>query len=100
MNGIFRSDTKVPTVRPMPRKLASLTLLLALSLAPAMAGAEVLNRIILRVNDQISTLYDYQLHREEIVRELLRREQDGEDRRRLLAQAGEAAYADLFRELL
>jgi parvulin-like peptidyl-prolyl isomerase len=84
----------------MPRKLASLTLLLALSLAPAVAGAEVLNRIILRVNDQISTLYDYQLHREEIVRELLRREQDGEDRRRLLAQAGEAAYADLFRELL
>jgi peptidyl-prolyl cis-trans isomerase SurA len=87
-------------VRPMPRKLVSLTLLLALSLAPAMAGAEVLNRIILRVNDQILTLYDYQSHREEVVRDLLRREQDGEERRRLLAQAGEVAYADLFRELL
>jgi parvulin-like peptidyl-prolyl isomerase len=87
----------------MPRRLVSLTLFLALSLAPAMVPAlraEVLNRVVLRVNDQISTLYDYQLHREEIVRDLLHREQDGEERRRLLAQAGEVAYADLFRELL
>jgi parvulin-like peptidyl-prolyl isomerase len=77
--------------------------LLALSLAPAMVpalGAEVLNRVVLRVNDQISTLYDYQLHREELVRDIVRREQDGGERQRLLSQAGEVAYADLFRELL
>lgn len=87
----------------MPRRPVSLTLLLALSLAPALSSAihaEVLNRIVLRVNDQISTLYDYQLHREEVVRDLLHREQDGEERQRLLGQAGEMAYADLFRESL
>jgi parvulin-like peptidyl-prolyl isomerase len=83
----------------MPRKLASLFLLLALSPAPALR-AEVLNRIVLRVNDQIATLYDYEQHRDELTRDLARREQDPDERRRLLAQAGEVAYADLFRELL
>ncbi len=90
-------------MKSMPRRLVSLSLLLALSLAPAMVpalSAEVLNRVVLRVNDQISTLYDYQLHRDELVREIVRREQDGDERRRLLSQAGEVAYADLFRELL
>ncbi|HTG34213.1 MAG TPA: peptidyl-prolyl cis-trans isomerase [Thermoanaerobaculia bacterium] len=87
----------------MPRRLVSLSLLLALALAPAMVpalSAEVLNRVVLRVNDQISTLYDYQLHREELVRDIVRREQDGDERQRLLSQVGEVAYADLFRELL
>ena len=83
----------------MPRKLASLALILAFALAPTLS-AEVLNRVVLRVNDQISTLYDYQQHREELVRDILRREQDSGERQRLLGQAGELAYADLFRELL
>ena len=87
----------------MPRKLASLTLILAFALAPAFVGAaraEVLNRVVLRINDQIATLYDYQQHREELVRDILHREQDGGERQRLLGQAGEMAYADLYRELL
>jgi parvulin-like peptidyl-prolyl isomerase len=85
----------------MPRRLPSLTLLLALSLALAPAArADVLNRIVLRVNDQIATLYEYQQHRDEVVRDVLHREQDGDERQRQLAQAGEIAYADLFRELL
>jgi parvulin-like peptidyl-prolyl isomerase len=83
----------------MPRKLASLSLLLALSLAPAVR-AEMLNRIVLRINDQIATLYDYEQHREELTRDVMRRAQDSDDRQRLLSQAGEMAYADLFRELL
>ncbi len=87
----------------MPRRLLSLTLLLALATAPALAPAlhaEVLNRIVLRVNDQIATLYEYQQHRDEVVRDLLHRDQDSDERQRQLAQAGEIAYADLFRELL
>lgn len=87
----------------MPRKLASLTLILAFALAPALAStarAEVLNRVVLRINDQIATLYDYQQHREEIVRDILHRDNDSGDRQRDLGQAGEAAYADLYRELL
>src|SRR5436305_3207576 len=97
MSGIYRSPTKVLTA--MPRKLASLTLLLSFAFAPAL-GAEVLNRVVLRVNDQIATLYDYQQHREELVRDILHREQDAGERQRLLGQAGELAYADLYRELL
>jgi parvulin-like peptidyl-prolyl isomerase len=87
----------------MPRKLASLTLILAFALAPALAPkarAEVLNRVVLRINDQIATLHDYQQHREELVRDILHREQDPGERQRLLGQAGELAYADLYRELL
>jgi parvulin-like peptidyl-prolyl isomerase len=82
----------------MRRRIASLSLLV-LALAPALQ-AEVLNRIVLRVNDQIATLRDYQLRREELVRDILRREQDPQERQQLLGQAGEVAYADLFRELL
>jgi parvulin-like peptidyl-prolyl isomerase len=87
----------------MPRKLASLSLILAFAVAPALtpeSRAEVLNRVVLRINDQIATLYDYQQHREELVRDILHREQDGGERQRLLGQAPEIAYADLFRELL
>ncbi|MFL6194942.1 MAG: peptidyl-prolyl cis-trans isomerase [Thermoanaerobaculia bacterium] len=82
----------------MRRRIASLALLL-LSIAPAL-HAEVLNRIVLRVNDQIATLRDYQVRREELVRDILRREQDPQERQQLLGQAGEVAYADIFRELL
>ncbi len=87
----------------MPRKLASLTLILAFALAPALipaARAEVLNRVVLRINDQIATLYDYQQHREELVRDILHRDADSGDRQKDLSQAGEIAYADLYRELL
>ena len=75
------------------------SLILVLTLAPAL-HAEVLNRIVLRINDRIATLHDYQQRREEMVREILRREQDPDERQRLLGQAVEAVFADMFRELL
>lgn len=76
-----------------------LSLLLLLAAAPAL-HAEMLNRIVLRINDRIATLRDYQLRRQEMVREILRREQDSEERQRLIGQAGELVFADMFRELL
>ncbi|HEX4963344.1 MAG TPA: peptidyl-prolyl cis-trans isomerase [Thermoanaerobaculia bacterium] len=84
---------------PRPRRLASL-LLPALLLAPVVTRAEVINRIVLRVNDRIATLHDYQQRKEEMVRDIVRREQDQEERQRLLGQAGEMVFADMFRELL
>ncbi len=81
----------------MRKVLASLLLLLIL--APALR-AEVINRVVLRVNDRIATLYEYQQRREEMGREILRREQDAEERQRLLTQAGEVVYANMFQELL
>lgn len=79
------------------RPLALLPLLL---LAPAALSAEVVNRIVLRVNDQIATLSDYNDRRQEYVREIQRREEDPEERQRLVQQAGEVAYAEMFQELL
>lgn len=81
----------------MRRTVASFLLLLALS--PAL-HAEMLNRIVLRINDRIATLLDYQQRKQDMVREILRREQDPEERQRLLGGAGEMVFADLFRELL
>jgi len=81
----------------MRRTIASLSLLLALG--PALR-AEVLNRVVLRINDRIATLHDYQLRRDEMVREITRREENPEERQRLVGQAGEVAFADIFRELL
>jgi parvulin-like peptidyl-prolyl isomerase len=75
----------------------SLTLLGAL---PPALHAEILNRVVLRVNDRIATLHDYRQRREEAVRDILRREQDPEERQRLLGQTAEIVFADMFRELL
>jgi parvulin-like peptidyl-prolyl isomerase len=85
----------------MRRTLVSLLLLIAVSptLSPAL-HAEMLNRIVLRVNDRILTLRDYKLRREGMVREILQRVPDAEERQRLIGQAGESVFADMFRELL
>lgn len=76
-----------------------LSLLLFLTCGAALE-AELLNRIVLRINDRIATLHDFEGRRQEMVREILRRERDPEERQRLISQAGEVVYADLFRELL
>jgi parvulin-like peptidyl-prolyl isomerase len=75
--------------------------LLSLLLVPSALGAEMLNRIVLRVNDQIATLYDYEQRRSNMAREILRQQDvDEEERRGLLADVGELAYKDLYEELL
>jgi parvulin-like peptidyl-prolyl isomerase len=86
----------------MRPRLPSRTLLclLALLLLPGVAGAATLNRIILRINDQIATLFDYEQRRQELVRDLTRREMEEEERRRLLAQAPEIAFKDMYQDLL
>ncbi len=81
----------------MRRTLVSL--ILALTLAPTLQ-AEVLNRVVLRVNDRIATLRDYQLRRQDMVQEVMRRERDPQERERILAQAGEVVFANMFHELL
>lgn len=81
----------------MQKSLVSGLILLAVT--PALQ-AEVLNRIILRVNDQIATLHDYQERRDDYVREVMRRETDPQERTRRVSEAGDVVYADLFRDLL
>lgn len=87
----------------MSRPRLSLALLLAaLSIPPALPlRAEVVNRVVLRVNDQIATLYDYEVRRSNMARELLRQpDLDQEERTKLLGEIGELAYKDLYEELL
>lgn len=81
-------------------RLLPVLLLVFLSVPPAL-GAEVLNRVVLRINDQIATLYDYEQRRSNMARELLRQpDLDQEERTKLLSEIGELAYKDLYEELL
>lgn len=72
-----------------------------LLLAPSALRAELLNKVVLRVNDQIATLYDFEQRREGMSQEILRQQNlSAEDRRALMAQVGELAFKDMFEELL
>lgn len=73
---------------------------LLLPSASSVLGAEVVNRVVLRVNDQIATLYDFEQRRANMAREIAREEMDPAERREVMAQVGELAYKDLFEELL
>lgn len=82
--------------KPRLLPLALLTFLI-----PAASGAEMLNRVVLRVNDQIATLYDFEQRQANMAREILRQQDlSDEERRQLLAEVGELAYKDLYEELL
>jgi parvulin-like peptidyl-prolyl isomerase len=78
---------------------ALLALLPIIAPAPA-AAAETLNRIVLRVNDQIATLYDYQQRRADAMREVMRRVHDPKEQQEELAQVSENVFRDMFQELL
>jgi peptidyl-prolyl cis-trans isomerase SurA len=96
-HGIFRSSTEVLT--NVMRRILSLPLAVLL-LAPAAVRAEEVNRIVLRVNDQIATLYDYQTRRRDLVRDVSRREIAEDEKRQLLSQVPEIVFRDLYQELL
>ena len=99
--------------RTLPAALAAIALVLpvaAQTAAPpaapstAVAGqstAPVVNKMVLRVNDRIATLYDYQVRLAEAERELLRRtDLPLADRRQLAAALPERVFADLYQESL
>jgi peptidyl-prolyl cis-trans isomerase SurA len=93
-----------PVAEHLPPGLLLSLLLLLPALLPAPAAAvdtlNTLNKIVLRVNDQVATLHDYQARREEAVKEVMRREGDAAERMRQLAQIGEMVFRNMFEELL
>jgi parvulin-like peptidyl-prolyl isomerase len=96
-----------PPIRPRPVVDASLPVLAAgLALLMAVAGgvratgADPLNRIVLRVNDEIATLYDYEQRRDDVEREIRHRVADMGERQKELAAAPESVFRDMFQELL
>lgn len=92
--------------RSLSAALAALVLALpaaAQSAAPPAAAstAPVVNKVVLRVNDRIATLYDYQIRLAEAERELLRRSDVPlAERRQLAAALPERVFADLYQESL
>jgi parvulin-like peptidyl-prolyl isomerase len=87
----------------MPRRLPSLSLLLFLALLsarPSGLRADTLNKVVLRINDQIATLFDYQQRRQDFLRDLSRREMDAAERGRVVSQAPEIVFKDMFQDLL
>jgi parvulin-like peptidyl-prolyl isomerase len=82
--------------------VAVLALLSALSvLTPTGAGAEEINRVVLRVNDQILTLHDYEQRKSlEIERILESAALSPAERQEHLANVGKVVMFSVFRELL
>jgi len=65
------------------------------------AGAEEINRIVLRVNDEIATLRDYEQRRAaRLAAVASASELSIDERRRLSAEAGRATMREIFEELL
>ncbi|HYU30670.1 MAG TPA: peptidyl-prolyl cis-trans isomerase [Thermoanaerobaculia bacterium] len=86
-------------LRTLPLPL--LLLVPALFPAPAILRADVVNRIVLRVNDQIATLRDYEQRRQDLTRDVSRRpNMDPEERSRMLEQVPQLVFRDLYQELL
>ncbi|HSM51597.1 MAG TPA: peptidyl-prolyl cis-trans isomerase [Thermoanaerobaculia bacterium] len=82
----------------MVRWRALLSLLL---LTAAAAPAEEVNRIVLRVNDRIATLREYESRRDDRRQMIASAQGLGEaERRQLVEEAGRAAMKELFDELL
>ena len=95
-----RRSTPGPAAVLTRRASLALLLLAAPLAAPRPAGAEMLNRIVLRINDRVATLYDYEKRKAEFIQETSHREQDPAELRRIIQQAPELVYKDMFDELL
>jgi peptidyl-prolyl cis-trans isomerase SurA len=79
--------------------LVAFGLTAAISLGRPAAATEV-NRVVLRVNDRIVTLYDYQERLGDRREQIARSEASAEDRQRLLAEAPKEVLRDFLDETL
>lgn len=76
-----------------------LPLSFCLLLATSALSADV-NRVVLRVNDHIVTLHDYQTRYSERIRALQRAQMPETERSQRLSQVGESVFREIFDELL
>ena len=80
---------------------SSLLLSVLAVLAPAAsARAEVVDRVVLRVNDRIATLHQYEQRKADAIAQIQRQASSPEERQRMLAQIGPTVFRDLLDELL
>jgi peptidyl-prolyl cis-trans isomerase SurA len=89
------------SVDSVKRTVCAALAALAILLLPAAAlSAEELNAIILRVNDEITTQYDYRARKEARLGAIAESELTPEERRELSAEAGRATMREILDELL
>ncbi len=74
-------------------------LFIAAALVAAAAAADV-NRIVLRVNDRIATLFEFEQRRRQRVEEIQKADLSPQRRQRLLAEVGEQTMREMYEELL
>lgn len=102
MKPICLSPTRVGTVlRPRRAEAAAaLAFVFATLAGPLALRAEVVDRIVLRVNDRIATLSDYEKRRSETVAQIDERGLSPEDRAKAMNSVGSRVFRDMFEELL
>jgi peptidyl-prolyl cis-trans isomerase C len=70
-------------------------------LAAGPAGADDVNRVVLRVNDRIATLYDFEQRKADMQAQLLhQQDMPLEQRRDVLNHLGTTVFRDMFEEML
>lgn len=84
--------------RPLATVLA-VAFLALFALAPP-AGADVVDRVVLRVNDKIATLVDYERRRGEMMGQLAASDLPEEQRAEVRANLGSRVFRDMLEELL
>ncbi len=82
------------------RILTAALLVAAQALLPTGPAMAETNRIVLRVNDRIATLYDYEKLKLDRIRNLARSNLSEEERQQLMAQVGPETMRALFEEML
>ena len=85
---------------PRDSAIRSITsVLVLLVLVAGAVGADV-NRIVLRVNDEIATLYEFEERRRSRINEIQQADLPPERRQRLLANVGAQTLREMYEELL
>lgn len=82
-----------------PERLAVLALAVALA-GVAPVAADLLNRVVLRVNSEIATQADFEERRNLRIEQIAAAELPIEERRRLVAEVGRTTMKEIFDELL
>ncbi|HLW78001.1 MAG TPA: peptidyl-prolyl cis-trans isomerase [Terriglobia bacterium] len=77
-----------------------LGLALLVPLSAERLAADSVNRIVLRVNDQIATLREFEIRRDDAMKDLMRREKDPDKLKKQLGLLDEVVFRNMFEELL
>ncbi len=94
------SDARLPTARAANRPHWLLLATLVVLLGAPQGLADDLNRIVLRVNDEILTLHDYQKRKSMTVTQILASRLPPGEQQERISLVGRQVAQELFRELL